>query len=87
MKISESIIEKYKLTPSGKQVGESFIQNLEVFKSDLPGFEDILFMECDFTGKPCKDIAFYNKAAKRNGIVTPEFMDNAPIDVMLKSVS
>lgn len=72
--------------PSGVNTGESFAQNLTLFKSGLPGFEDILFMECDFSGKPCKDITFYNKKAKRDGVLTPEFMINMEVDVILKCV-
>lgn len=87
MKIPESIITKYKLEPSGEQCGESFMQNLILFKSGLPGFEGIRFMECDIMGKPCKDITFYNKPAKREGIITPEFMEEAPLDIILKLVS
>lgn len=87
MKIPESIIEKYQLTPSGVQTGESFMQNLILFKSGLPGFEDTLFMECDFAGKPCKDITFYNRSAQRDGVLTPEFMTNMEVDVILKVVS
>jgi hypothetical protein len=87
MKIPESIIEKYQLTPSGEQTGQSFIQNQLLYKSGLPAFENIVFMECDFTGKPNDFINFYNKTTKRDGAITPEFMEDVPIEVILKAVS
>lgn len=87
MKISRSIIEKYQLTPTNNHIGEAIIHNLLCFKSALPGFEDILFMECDFQGKPCKDICFYNRGAHRDGTITSEFMENTTVDAILKIIS
>lgn len=87
MKIPKSIIEKYQLTPSGEQTGQSFMQNQLLFKSGLTGFEGVLFMECGFDGKPCKDITFYDKNKKRDGILTPEFMENMEPATVLQFIS
>lgn len=87
MKIPESIIEKYKLTPINNHVGEAVIHNLMCFRSTLSGFEDILFMECDFMGKSCKDITFYNRAIRQDGIITPEFMNDMPVEIILQIVN
>jgi hypothetical protein len=84
MKIPESIIEKYQLEPADSHIGQALYYNLQCFKSSLPGFEGILFMECDFHGKPSKYIQFYNKTAKRDGSLTPEFLEDSPIDRVLK---
>lgn len=87
MKIPESIIAKYQLVPTDNHIGEAVIHNQMCFKSSLPGFAEILFMECDFMGKPSKYIHFYSKNAKREGTITPEFMEGAPTDVIFKMVS
>lgn len=87
MKIPESIIEKYQLTPSGEQTGQSFMQNQLLYKSGLPWFENIVFMECDLTGRPNDFINFYNKTTNRDGAITPEFMEDVPIEIILKAVS
>lgn len=86
MKIPESIIEKYKLTPSGEQVGESFMQNLLLYKSGLPGFESVVFMECDLRGKPSEYVTLFNKGSKRKADVTSEFLNEVPADDILKFV-
>jgi hypothetical protein len=86
MKIPESIIEKYQLALSGEQTGESFMQNQLLFKSALPGFENIIFMECDFSGKPSAYITLFNKGSKRKADVTSEFLTDVPIDEILKFV-
>jgi hypothetical protein len=84
MKIPESIIEKYQLNPSHAQTGESFIYNQLLYKSSLPDYEQITIMECDLTGKPAKEICFYNKATKFWGAVTPEFLIDTPTQDALK---
>lgn len=81
MKMPESIIEKYQLVPSGEQVGESFMQNLLIYKSNTPGFEKTRFMECDLDGEPVKDIMF--SVDGKAGRITPEFLESAPIDKIL----
>jgi hypothetical protein len=86
MKIPESIIEKYKLTPSGEQTGQSFMQNQLVYKSGLPGFDSVVFMECDLNGMPSNYIHFYNKASKRGGSFTHEYLNAMKIVDILKFV-
>jgi hypothetical protein len=86
MKIPVSIIEKYQLTPSGEQTGQSFMQNQLLYKSALPGFENIVIMECDLGGMPAKEICFLNKRTKSWGALTPEFMTNVPAEVVLKEL-
>lgn len=86
MKIPESIIEKYQLTPSDNHIGEAVIHNLLVYKSALPGFKDVLFMECDFMGRPSKEITLFNKGAKRKITVTPEYLNAMAIVDILKFV-
>lgn len=86
MKIPESIIEKYQLTPSGEQTGESFMQNLLLFKSGLPGFDNVVFMECDLDGMPSKYITLFNKGSKRKAVVSSEFLNDVPTDEILKFV-
>jgi len=86
MKIPESIIEKYQLTPSGEQCGQSFMQNQLLYKSSLPGFDKVVFMECDRNGMPSKYIHFYNKANKREGSFTPEYLNAMAIIDILKFV-
>jgi hypothetical protein len=87
MKIPESIIEKYKLTGSTAQVGEAFIHDLSLFESSLPEFKDIMFMECDFMGRPSEYIHIYNKASKRDASVTPEYLIDMPLETVLKFIS
>jgi hypothetical protein len=88
MKIPESVIVKYQLTSSGAaHIGEAFMRNLSLFKSNLPGFESIAFMECDFAGKPSDYIHLYNKSNKRDANVTPEYLDDTAIDLVLQFVS
>lgn len=87
MNIPASIIEKYQLTPSGEQMGQSFYFNQLLFRSGLPEFKDVVIMECDMDGRPSEYIHFYNKKTKRNGSITPEFMNDAPIETILKIVS
>lgn len=87
MKIPESIISKYQLVPTSNHIGEAVMHNLEVFKSNMPGFEGVLFMECDFNGRPSSLIHFYNKTGKRDGTITPEFMEDASLEVIIKLVS
>jgi hypothetical protein len=87
MKIPESIIEKFKLTPSNEQVGQSFIQNLFIYKSELPEFDGIYFMECDFTGSPSTYMHFFNKKMKRDGSITSDFLIDMPIETILKIMS
>lgn len=84
MKIPESIISKYQLVPTGNHIGEAVMHNLEVFKSKLPGFEGILFMECDFNGRPCDYITLFNTRLKKPGKVTPEFLTDLTSDWVLK---
>jgi hypothetical protein len=86
MKIPQSIIEKYKLTPSNEQVGQSFMQNLLLYKSGLPGCENVVFMECDMNGKPTKDITIFNKDRKRKISVTPEYLNAMKIGDVLRCV-
>lgn len=86
MKIPESIIEKYQLTTSGEQVGESFMQNLLLYKSGLPGFENVVFMECDMMGKPTKYITLFNKNKKKEIAATPEYLNAMAIVDMLKFI-
>lgn len=86
MKIPESIIEKYQLTLSGEQTGESFIQNQLLYKSGLPGFEYIAFMECDLDGMPSKYVVLFNKETNRKANVTSEFLNVVPTDEILKFV-
>jgi hypothetical protein len=87
MKIPESVIEKYQLIPSDHQIGESFMQNQLLFKSALAAFERVLFMECDFMGKPSAYINLFNADNKKSAAVTPEFLINAPVDTILDLVS
>lgn len=87
MKITESIIEKYQLTPSGEQTGQSFMQNQLIYRSDLPGFEKVVFMECDLDGMPSMYIHFYNKASNRDGSFTPEYLNDMTTDTVLKFIS
>lgn len=86
MKIPDSIIEKYQLVPSGEQTGQSFIQNQLLYKSGLPGFEDIAFMECDLDGMPGKYITLFNKKVKRKIDATPEYLDAMAVVDILKFV-
>jgi hypothetical protein len=86
MKIPESIIEKYQLTPSSNHIGEAVIHDLQCFKSALSGFQDVLFMECDFMGRPSKDIIIFNKGSKRKIAVTPEYLNAMAIVDILKFV-
>ena len=87
MKIPQSIIDKYQLTPSGEQTGQSFMQNQLLYKSGLPGFDKVVFMECDRNGMPSKYIHFYNKATKKDGSFTPEYLNDRDIDAVLKFIS
>lgn len=87
MKIPESIIEKYQLIGSPAHIGLAILHDFKSFKSSLPGFESVVFLECDFEGKPCKDIKFYNKAANRDGTITPEFMNDMSVETILQIVS
>jgi hypothetical protein len=87
MKIPESIIEKYNLTPSGEQIGESFMQNQLLFKSDLHVFSRVVFMECDFTGKPCPYINLFNKDSGLCAAVTSEYLNETPFDTVLNLVT
>lgn len=86
MKIPESIIEKYQLTPSNNHIGEAVIHNLQCFKSALSGFKDVLFMECDFMGNPSSYITLFNQARKRKIEVTPEYLNAMAIVDILKFV-
>lgn len=86
MKIPASIIEKYQLAQSDNHIGEAVIYNLQVFKSGLPGFEDVLFMECDFAGKPSKDITIFNKKTKRYLSATPDYLNAMAVVDILKFV-
>ncbi len=86
MKIPESIIEKYQLAPSGEQTGQSFMQNQLLYKSGLPGFENIVIMECDLDGMPSKYIVLFNKYSRRKADVTPVFLYDVPVDEMIKFV-
>jgi hypothetical protein len=87
MKILESIKEKYQLTTSGQQIGESLMQNQLLFKSDIPGFERVLFMECDFTGRPHPYINLFNTGNKMCAAVTPEYLNEAPFDTVLNLIN
>lgn len=86
MKIPESIIKKYQLTATSNHVGEAVVHNLQVFKSGLPGFEGVWFMECDLTGKPSKYITLYNKKTTWYLSATPEYLNTMAIIDILKSV-
>jgi hypothetical protein len=86
MKIPESIIEKYQLVPSGEQTGQSFMQNQLLYKSGLPGFENIVFMECDLNGMPSELIVLFNKHSQRKADVTPVFLYDVPVDEIIKFV-
>lgn len=86
MKIPESLIDKYQLIPANNHIGEAVIHNLMCFKSSLPGFENILFMECDYMGKPSKYIHFHNRNARREGTFTLEFLEDVSPDALLKFV-
>jgi hypothetical protein len=86
MKMPESIIEKYQLTPSGEQTGESFMQNQLLFKSELLGFEKIIVMECDLDGMPSEYITLFNKESQRKADVTQEFLYGVLPDEILKFV-
>lgn len=85
MKIPESIIEKYMLTPSGEQTGKSFMNNLLVYKSNAPGFESIRFMECNLAGEHCKEIGIL--ANKKEAHITPEFLESTPINEILNIIN
>jgi hypothetical protein len=87
MKIPESIIEKYQLTGSTAQVGEAFIHNLQLFESGLPGFERVIFMECDFMGRPSEYTHMYNKASKRDASVTLQYLSEMTPETVLKFIS
>jgi hypothetical protein len=87
MKIPESIIEKYQLTPSGEQTGESFIYNQLLYKSNIPELKLIIFMECDLSGKPAKEVCFYNKKTKFWGAITPQLLNVATLDHIIKIVT
>lgn len=86
MKIPQSIIEKYQLTQSTNHIGEGIVHDLLCFKSELPGFKDVLFMECDLMGKPSKEITLYNKTMKRKISVTPEYLEAMKIVDILRFV-
>jgi hypothetical protein len=87
MKIPESIIEKYKLTGSTAQVGEAFINNLMLFDSGLPGFEGVIFMECDLLGGRSDFVHIYNKHSKMEASATPDWLIDVLPDTVLRIVS
>jgi hypothetical protein len=87
MTISDEIIEKFQLTDSYEQIGESFIQNLRVFKSGLEQLEDCRFMECDLQGKPSKYITIYNRHTKMEHGVTSEFIKDATVETIIQIVT
>lgn len=86
MKIPQSIIEKYNLTPSENHIGEAIYNNLQCYKSSIPEFKDVLFMECDLMGKPSQEITLYNKSMKRKISVTPEYLEAMKIGDILRFV-
>jgi hypothetical protein len=73
-KILDSVIEKYQLNGTTAQIGEAFIHNLRSFESRLPEFKEIMFMECDFDGKPCEFITLYKKTNRRYSCVSNEYL-------------
>lgn len=80
MTIPDSIIDKLQLVESSTQAGNSFMNNCRLFKSDMFWISSaILFMECDLTGNPCKDIYLYNETSKIHGQVTVEFIQDSSI--------
>jgi len=87
MKIPELIIEKYQLMPEPAHIGEAVLYNLLQYKSKLPGFESVTFLECDFAGRPSEYIHYVNTAIKRDGRLTREFLNDAPIDKVLKIIA
>jgi hypothetical protein len=87
MKIPESIIEKYQLVPSGEQTGESFMYNQLLYKSNISVLNQIIFMECDMSGKPAKEVCFYNKRTKFWGAITPQLLEVATLDHIIKIVT
>lgn len=80
MTIPEDIIEKLELEATGIQTGNSFMNNCRLFRSGIFWISSaILFMECDLTGKPCKDIYLYNETYKIHGLITVEFLQDCNI--------
>lgn len=74
MKIPESIIEKYQLTPSGEQCGKSFMNNLVVYRSGMPQFEGLRFMECDLNGNPQDYVTILKVGRGKAFDATAEFL-------------
>lgn len=87
MTITDEIIKRFQLTDSGEQVGQSLMQNLRVFKSEMEQLKDCRFMECDLQGNPSKYITVYNMQTKMEHGVTPEFIEDATIETIIKIVT
>jgi hypothetical protein len=87
MKISDEIIKRFQLTDSGEQVGQSFMQNLRVFKSEMEQLKDCRFMECDLQGNPTKYITIYNNSTKMEHGMTVEFMETATDETIINIVT
>jgi hypothetical protein len=87
MTISDELIKRFQLTDSGEQVGQSFIQNLRVFKSDMEQLKDCRFMECDLQGNPSKYVIVYNKGTEMEHGMTVEFMEAATDETIINIVT
>jgi hypothetical protein len=83
MQMPQNIIVKYKLQETTEHLGQSFINNLKVFKSSIPDIQHLRFAECDIHGKPCNYISILNPQEKKVIEVTPEFMGELAFDAMV----
>jgi hypothetical protein len=86
MKMPESIIKKLKLFPSGEQCGESFKNNLIVYKSQLPILINNRVMECDLKGKDCNYVTIFNVIDQKAFQTTIEYLESADIELVLASM-
>lgn len=81
MKIPQSIIDKYQLEPSGEWNGRAVINDLITFKSGLPKFESILFMEGNLQGEPTPYINILMN--RKYASITPELLEAMMVDEAL----
>jgi hypothetical protein len=82
MILSEQLISKLSLCDNHEVIGRSLYNNCRVFQSEISGFGDLRFLECDIMGEPTEMIFVFNNHSKKFMECTPEFLDSLDISTM-----
>lgn len=86
MKIPQSVINKFELSPSITQVGQSFINGQMIYDSNHRLMNDWLVMECDFNGEPTEYITLFEEGKGKWYQTTVEFLEETEVELVLATI-